>query len=125
MVGKKRAVVTETSSSGKLVEFMKTLLNHSADSVRVQERIVEGSLDELRVYYDTVRATETYLSERYNDVHAYPRMEFERRVDDHVMDQRTKFEEYMKTRNKTALFEYVTAKPPVRSNGIEIYTRYI
>lgn len=113
--------------SGKLVAFMKTLLNHAADAVRVPEVVVDSSLDDLRLYHETVHATEAYLSERYNDNHGYPRLEFERRVEDHIASKKTMYEQYLATKSKTALFEYVTTKPPMKADAaaIEIYTRYV
>ena len=109
----------------KIIQFMKILLNHSADSVRVPEITVNTALNDIRDYYDNMRATEAYLSEKYSDVYDYPRIEFERKMEEYSLNQKTKYEEYLVTRNKTVLFEYVTAKPPMRNTGIEIYTRYV
>jgi hypothetical protein len=105
---------------------MTVLLNNAANSTRVLDQQVSTSFDSWKSHYETIRASDAFLTDRYNNLHNFPRIEKEAAEHDYYQQKQEKYLEWLSTKSKTALVEYVSIQPPQKTSiSQQIYTKYV
>lgn len=111
----------------KLLEFMMVTMDHAVDGVRVPITTVQGALDDLRVHFDAIRTSEAFLLDKYNDIHEYPRKEWEQEYAMYLLAKNEKYQEWLRDKKLATLHEYINMRPDSVKYGnlSDIFTKYV
>jgi hypothetical protein len=119
---------TRRNVQGAFQRFFSDLLDHTMNDATFSKERLTLSFERWRTQKDELHALEQHLQTQYQEKHAAPRMEEEQRWELYLQNKQAKYQEWVTTKQRQALHEYVQemykpSDPNPMADGI--YTKYM
>ena len=109
-----------------IVDFMKTMLNHSANPARTSAIEAKTSAENIKQHFQKLQGQDMDAHNIYVDKHQKPRQDREDIYAQYLATKAALMQEWRSTKSKSVLHQYLTLNPPLNTKPeMEIYTKFL